>query len=152
MVPMTPRAGARERRTASRPYALARGAARPSVGTGCGGPTIGGVGSPTLGNAAFAVRVSNARPVAPTLMLFSLTPADLPLLPGSCRLLLNAPISQFLVFSNGSGQATLTVGIPGTPTLVGLDVFFQAAVFHAPGGAFADTLDFSDALRLQIGQ
>ena len=46
----------------------------------------------------------------------------------------------------------MTLGIPNSPSLVGVDVFFQGAVFHAPGGAFADTLDFSNALRVQVGQ
>ena len=41
--------------------------------------------------------------------------------------------------------------MPSTPSLVGGDAYFQGAVLHFPGGAFANTLDLSDALRVQVG-
>jgi hypothetical protein len=34
---------------------------------------------------------------------------------------------------------------------LGLDLNLQWAIVHTTGGAFADLLDFSDALRIQIG-
>ena len=85
------------------------------------------------------------------LLMFSLAPADFALPPSTCRLLLSNPIAQLLLFTNGSGQATLTFGVPGGASLLGVDLYFQGAVFHTPGGAFADALDISDALRVQVG-
>ncbi len=123
-----------------------------SYGTGCGGPTISAVGLPTSGNPAFGVRVSNAQAVAPLLLLFSSGVADVPLPPSPCRVLLANPILQLLAFTNASGQSTTLFAIPNTSSLLAADVYFQGAVFHVPGGAFADTLDISNALRLQIGQ
>jgi hypothetical protein len=122
-----------------------------TYGTGCGGPTLSAVGMPTLGNAAFGVRVSNGRAFAPALMMFSVAPADLAL-PPSCRYLLANPVSQILLFTSGTGQATLNLSVPNLSSLRGVDLFFQAAVFRSPGGAFADTLDLSDGLRIQVGQ
>lgn len=122
-----------------------------TYGTGCGGPTLSAVGMPTVGNAAFGVRVSNGRAFAPTLMLFSAAPADVAL-PPSCRYLLAAPASQILLFTSGTGQATLNLSVPNLNSLRGVDLFFQAAVFRSPGGAFANTLDLSDGLRVQVGQ
>ena len=120
-------------------------------GTGCGGPTISAVGTPTSGNPAFGGRVSNALATTPMLMMFSAAPADIALPPSTCRLLLSNPIAQQLLFTNGSGQTTFTFGIPISASLRGADVYFQGAVFHIPGGAFADALDISDALRVQVG-
>lgn len=120
-----------------------------TYGTGCGGPAIDALGLPTLGNPSFGVRVTNGRAFAPTVLLFSLAPADVPLPP--CRLLVANPLSQILIFTNAGGQATLPLGVPAAGSFLGVDLFFQAAVFRAPGGAFADTLDLSGALRLQVG-
>ena len=120
-------------------------------GTNCGGPTISAVGSATSGNPAFGVRVSNGRATAPMLFMFSVAPADLALPPSTCRLLLANPIAQLLLFTDGTGQVTYTFGVPGSASLLGADAYFQGAIFHVPGGAFADTLDISDALRVQVG-
>ena len=109
------------------------------------------MGLPTLGNPAFGVRVSNGRAFAPALLLFATAPADVAL-PPSCRYLLANSASQILLFTNGTGQATLNLSVPNLGSLRGVDLFFQAAVFRSPGGAFADTLDLSDGLRTQLGQ
>ena len=120
-------------------------------GTGCGGPTISAVGTPLLGTPVFGVRVSGAVPVAPALLLYSAASADVALAPGACRLLVADPFISLLTFTGPTGSTTYTFGVPNLPALRGMDLYFQYAVIHSPGGAFADFLDLSDALRLQIG-
>jgi hypothetical protein len=122
-----------------------------SYGTSCGGPLLAAVGSPTLGNAAFAVELSGARAFSPVLFLFSSTSADIPLPPSACNLYLGAPLSSLLRFTNAGGQSVLQVGIPNWPALRGVDLHFQGAVFRSSGGAFEGALDLSDALRVQVG-
>ncbi|MBL8896307.1 MAG: VCBS repeat-containing protein [Planctomycetes bacterium] len=122
-----------------------------SYGATCGGPLIAALGSPTLGNSAFAIELTGGRAFSPALFLFSSTPVDLPLPPSACNLYLGAPLSSLLRFTSGSGRAVLPIGIPNWPALRGVDLYFQGAVFRSPGGALDGTLDLSDALRVQVG-
>jgi hypothetical protein len=130
----------------STPPALAQ-----SYGASCGGPQLGTSSAPTLGNTAFAVALSNARSFAPALFLFSDTPAQIALAPSACSLYLAAPISTILRFTDGRGAASLPIAVPNFPALRGIDLYFQAAIFRSPGGAFESTLDISSGLRLQVG-
>jgi hypothetical protein len=130
----------------SSPPALAQ-----SFGASCGGPVISASSQPTLGNAAFAVQLSNARALAPALFFYSGGAGDLALPPSACHLYLAAPIASMLRFTSSTGSASLPLAVPSFPALLGVDLYFQAAVFRSPGGAFEDTLDLSGALRLQAG-
>ncbi|MBL8896308.1 MAG: VCBS repeat-containing protein [Planctomycetes bacterium] len=130
----------------SAPPALAQ-----SFGTSCGGPVLSASGQPTLGNAAFAVQLSNARAVAPALFFYASGAGDLALPPSACHLYLAAPIASVLRFTSSTGTASLPLAVPSFPALLGVDLYFQAAVFRSPGGAFEDTLDLSAGLRLQAG-
>ncbi|MBK9386970.1 MAG: VCBS repeat-containing protein [Planctomycetes bacterium] len=123
-----------------------------SYGASCGGPVLSSSGQPTLGNAAFGVHLGNARSFAPALFFYGLEAASTTLPPSSCSLYFASSLGSLLVFTSGTGERTLSLAVPNDPFLRGADVFFQAAVFRAPGGAFADTLDLSNGLRLQVGQ
>ena len=122
-----------------------------SYGAGCGGPLLAGVGSPTLGNPAFGVQVSNARAIAPAIFFYGLQPASVPLPPSACSVLFGGSLGSLLAFTSSSGAATLSFSVPNDPFLRGADLFFQCAVFRSPGGAFSGTLDLSNGLRLQVG-
>ncbi|MBL8899381.1 MAG: VCBS repeat-containing protein, partial [Planctomycetes bacterium] len=122
-----------------------------SYGAGCGGPLLAGVGSPTLGNPAFGVQVSNARAIAPAIFFYGLAPASVPLPPSACSVLFGGSLGSLLAFTGSSGAATLSFSVPNDPFLRGADLYFQCAVFRSPGGAFSGTLDLSNGLRLQVG-
>ncbi|MBL8897967.1 MAG: VCBS repeat-containing protein [Planctomycetes bacterium] len=124
-----------------------------AFGTGCAGtgglvPLLAGTGLPTLGNAAFGLHLSQARAVAPFLVLLSATTSEIAV--GSCTLYLGAPLISILRFTNGSGENDYVFGVPNDPLLLGATVFFQDAVFD-PAGAYASTLALSNALRVRVG-
>ncbi|MBL8900507.1 MAG: hypothetical protein JNM84_22950, partial [Planctomycetes bacterium] len=122
-----------------------------SYGAGCGGPVLSALGTPTLGNAAFAVQLASARPFAPALFFYGLSAASTPLPPSACSLLFGNSLGSLLSFVNGAGTTTLAFAVPNDPLLRGADLFFQCGVFSSPGGAFSGTLDLSNGLRLQVG-
>ncbi|MBK9385665.1 MAG: VCBS repeat-containing protein [Planctomycetes bacterium] len=124
-----------------------------AFGTGCAGtgglvPLLAGTGLPTLGNASFGLHLSQARAVAPFLVLLSATTSEIAV--GSCTLYLGAPLISILRFTNGSGENDYVFGVPNDPLLLGAAVYFQDAVFD-PAGAFESTLALSNALRVRVG-
>ena len=108
--------------------------------TGAGGhvPSLTSLGgSPSIGNADFQLAVTNAVGGGLAVALGSLGPASIELEPGT---LLVDPASLFLVDSiglsgspgvAGQGIGFLPSPVPDAPVLVGLELFFQAAVIDA---------------------
>lgn len=126
--------------------------ARP-FGAGCPGssgtPTISAIGSPYFNNPAFGVKVSSARIFAPTLLGLSLNQFTSTL--GSCQLYLQAPLVLLATVTNGSGEATVFLPVPGeTSGFAGCDAFFQYFIFD-PNGSYNGQFAFSDALRIKVG-
>jgi hypothetical protein len=122
-----------------------------SLGPGCGGPS----GPPTLtasagnpGAPAFTLDLVDAPPSAPSLFALGLSSAAVPL-GGGCTLYLPAPTVVGFALTNASGFADVRTAIPNDPSVRGLVVFAQAAVFD-PQGPFAGA-SFSGGLRLVIG-
>jgi hypothetical protein len=105
---------------------------------------------PVLGNAAFAVRVTQGLPLTACAMFGDVQPGATPL-GGGCTwwLGLPAPLSIF-AGTDGIGTASVNVPVPGAAALVGLQAFFQWALID-PNGAFAGAASFSDGLFVQVG-
>lgn len=125
-----------------------------TFGVGCAGtsgvPVISAVGLPTFSNPAFGVKVSNARPFAPTLLGLSLDQFTTPLGPG-CDLFLLPPIVLLSTVTNGAGEVTVSLPIPGSASsFAGCPAYFQYFIFD-PAGAYAGQFAFSDALRIKVG-
>jgi hypothetical protein len=124
-----------------------------TFGSGCigsaGVPQIHAVGSPEFGNPAFGVRVTNARIFAPALLGVSLGQFTSTL--GSCQLYLLPPLVLLSTVTSGTGEATVTLPIPGPLSgFAGCDAFFQYFIFD-PMGGYAGQFAFSDALRIKVG-
>ncbi len=124
-----------------------------TFGSGCPGttgiPVISAIGLPSFGNPAFGVKVSNARVFAPTLLGLSLNQFTTPL--GSCNLYLLPPIVLLNTVTNGLGEATVTLPIPGPFSgFAGSSAFFQYFIFD-PNGAYTGQFAFSNALRIKVG-
>lgn len=126
--------------------------ARP-FGVGCPGtagtPSISAVGSPYFLNPAFGVKVSNARSFAPTLLGLSLNQFTSTL--GSCQLYLQAPLVLLATVTDGVGETTVFLPVPGENSgFAGCDAFFQYFIFD-PNGSYNGQFAFSDALRIKVG-
>jgi ELWxxDGT repeat protein len=140
------------------PYALPLsyfGAAFNEVyGEACNGtqgkPRLRGLGgAPTLGNANFALEISNGRPNAVTALLLSPSPASIPLPP--CTLLVSlagAQIETRLLDNNG--RVVIPISVPNAVGLVGLDVYWQGVIID-PQGSFANNFAFTNGLRTMVG-
>jgi len=118
-------------------------------GTGGLLPRIASRGLPVLGNAAFAIDVTDARSLSPALVALGLAPAANSF--GSCRLLVAQPfVCLPAVVTDAAGFARTPVPIPANPVHTGLQMFAQYAVFD-PAGRLLQGLSLSDGLRLQLG-
>lgn len=135
----------------STPTALAQIYGAGCAGTGGQVPVIGAQNLPTPGASDFVVTLSNARATTLAVALFGLDTANAPLGVSGCSLLIAGPVLTVVRFTGVTGAASLPLGIPIDPNLLGFDAYFQWAVFD-PNGAFAATLAISNALRIQIGQ
>jgi hypothetical protein len=129
-----------------------------NLGPGCGNPappSLYATGSPpraTLGNATFALQSSGNPAGAACAFVASLVDGTFPLAPG-CTLYSASPATLFPPLpaaANGSGVATLGIGVPNDPALEGAHVDFQAANVAA-GGAFLSNFNLSNGLRVRIG-
>ncbi|MBL8901203.1 MAG: choice-of-anchor E domain-containing protein [Planctomycetes bacterium] len=125
-----------------------------SYGTGCVGtgglsPAIGASSLPVVGNAGFAVTLSQARPTSAAALHLGVGPDNVPL-GGGCFLLVQGPL-VFLpsVATDASGAASTPVPIPADPSLYGQTVHGQYSVVDplSPIG----TLVFSDGLAMLLG-
>ena len=124
-------------------------------GAGCPGtgglvPRLSGIGMPTIPSAGFGVQLSDAKAFAPALLLFS-GGADTFDVGGGCALLLALPTASTLRFTDAFGADAFVFGVPALPALMGLDLYFQAAIFD-PAGAFGPGVAaLSNGLRVQVG-
>jgi hypothetical protein len=93
------------------------------VGSGCDGMTMAGVGQPTLGNSAFALRISNVPAISPfAFVAFGDSNPSLDLtiigMPG-CTAYTNLSIGLFTSGPVVSGVSDFALAIPSAPVLVG---------------------------------
>lgn len=119
-----------------------------AYGTACtaSAPHLTATNIPDLGQPNFAIEMT----LAPTNSLLALAGADqnanVPVL--GCTLLV-APVWTNLLASNALGYARMALPLPTTPSLLGLNFYFQAAALDAtaPNG-----ITLSRGLRITLGQ
>lgn len=130
------------------PQALAQ-----PFGDGCSGtgglvPILAASGLPVLGNASFGLALTQGRPLAPTLFLWSFAPTQ-PAVSG-CSLLMASPFASQLRFTDGNGSDTWSFEIPNDPVLLCFELYFQVAVFDSQG-TFGGFAAMSGGLRGRVG-
>ena len=131
------------------------GALREPYGRGCPGtgglePRIAGVNLPVVGNAAFAVQLTQALPTTVTALFGGWVPGNVPL-GGGCTYWLAVPSTLTLItVTDGTGTATLPMPLPNWSTLVGLEIFFQWGVID-PNGALGNAASFSSGMLAVVG-
>jgi ELWxxDGT repeat protein len=114
-----------------------------------GTPALGTVGQPRLGNAAFAVRVSSARPTTLALLLLD-GPGGSTALAGGCTLFTGVTPAVFAQLTDATGTALQVLPIPNDPGLLGAVLRSQWTVID-PAGAFLQTLSFSNGCYVVLG-
>ena len=113
---------------------------------GARGPTLRGVGVPSIGNPAYALRSTDLIAQSPALFLFGRDPA-LAALPNGCRLTVWPPIATVVMGAGNDGVATLGLPIPGLTRLTGAVLHAQVATVDAS----RVNLVVSPVLRLELG-
>ncbi len=132
-------------------YGAVRQTTVESFGRACPGSQgemgLTAVGTPSLGNRHFALRVSSARGGVTAAAALSATRVQLPL-PGHCILYVQDP----LIYprpTDSRGVADLPLPIPTVPALVGADLFVQGIALD-PGGPIVGAAVLSAGLRLRV--
>lgn len=135
------------------PGAWTLGAPRASVapfGHGCGGaaglPRLSAVGLPQLANPGFALVATTGVPQAITAFAVGFAPRRTEV-HGDCSVFLDVAAVRWTAATT-AGDATLPLGVPAAPALLGLGLYAQAVVFGGPQAPVA----FSGALRLVMGR
>ena len=123
-------------------------------GTGALVPLMGGSGTVAIGSPNFAFNLSQA-PATSIAVLFGggsrtvSTAGPLPLPIGGGCAVLAAPDATLGFLTSASGTVTQPFAIPNSPSLSGVDLFFQWAVLDpASGSPFGLTLSAAGALQL----
>lgn len=112
-------------------------------------PQIAAFGLPGLGNASFAVDLSQAPAATLAVSFFGVGAQDVPAF--GCRLLVQGPLTAGpALVTSPFGLARTNLPIPATPGLVGASVFGQYLVLDA-NGPFLGTFTLSNGLAIQIG-
>lgn len=126
-------------------------------GLGCRGglglvPAIAGSGAPALGNASFAVLVSDARALTAGAMFLAASPLDLPLGNG-CGLHVdlfganvNVPFG-----TNARGDGSVALGVPFNLGLLGVSLHAQMVLADA-GGAYAGLATLTGGLQMLLAR
>lgn len=125
-------------------------------GYGCPGtsgrmPIISTSGSPAVSkqpNLTFGVQVSNARPLAVSVLIASATPTPAF---APCTLAVLTADVVWVDFTNAAGQSNVSIPIPPpAPNLAGANVYFQWGILD-PAGLFVNTFSLSEGLKIRIG-
>lgn len=128
------------------------------LGAGCGNPaapTLYGTGTPpraAIPNASFALHSAGNPAGAPCGFLLSTTPGAL-LLGAGCTAYtgnLATLLGPLTTVADASGDATLPLAVPNTPSLEGQTFDFQMLNL-APGGALLGGINLSNGLRVRVG-
>lgn len=124
-----------------------------TFGSACSGstgaPRIWIGGTPRLGDIAFRIELTNARPSSAALMLAG------PSLGiggefGGCAQRLVPPVLFLPSVTDQSGTANLPLAIPYEPSLVGVGLFFEWVIAD-PQGGFLGTFAMSELLEIVVG-
>ncbi|MEM7201306.1 MAG: ELWxxDGT repeat protein [Planctomycetota bacterium] len=120
-----------------------------ALGRGCaaaGEPRLDASGLPVVANPGFALQLSTARPSAAAALLLAAAAA-----PGSCTLMLTAPVVALPAQTGASGAALIPLPVPPIPALRGSSLYAQGMIAN-PGGPLAGLVDVTHALRVVFGQ
>lgn len=122
------------------------------LGPGCGSPApdLHANGVATLGNAGFALRMTNVAPGASTAIDVALGATSLPL--GPCTVYIDPNTTWVLgsYTADGSGVVTASVPVPNSASLQGRRLTFQG-IEQQVGGALFNLADLSNGLTVRIG-
>ncbi len=128
------------------------------LGAGCAtgtAPVLYAIGSParaSLGNATFGLASSGNPANVPCGFLFSVSEGTSLLAPG-CTLFSTSQatmIGPVMVFSNGSGTASMPLSVPNQASFEGMRMDFQSVNIQS-GGALLGNFNLSSGLRVRIG-
>ncbi|MEZ5966822.1 MAG: DUF6605 domain-containing protein [Planctomycetota bacterium] len=127
-----------------------------AFGAGCAGtggqvPILAAAGQPplpTLPNPTLALQLTNARPLSVAVVVAGFSRASAT----PCDLLIGTLGPNWVVFTNAAGQAAVALPLPATPSLAGLPLWFEAAVWDPAGGStFIANLALTAGQRLTLG-
>ncbi len=126
------------------------------LGEGCAA-TAGGelyaAGTPahaTLGNDTFALESTGNAPGMPNLLLsaFRASPSNV----FGCTLWLSGfPLPISTTHADATGLASHALAVPASPSLEGLDVYFQSIGLNPGQGSILRLFDLSNGLRVRVG-
>lgn len=111
-----------------------------------GVPNIGSNGTWYYGSTSFAVTCSSIAAFAPGALAASPSPASLPLFGGTILIDIG-PAVLYPQLSSGAGTTNKLFGLPGSPALAGLHVYFQHGFMD---GAAVQGFSLSAGLDLEI--
>lgn len=136
------------------PFEAFGGAMWEQYGNGCGAaqgtPVAAITGDPLVGSGGVSWRLQRGAPNALCLLLLGLDRNDVPL-GNSCRLLVGGANVCTFGLTDGAGTAAFAMPLPNNPSLAGLHLWGQFAVFEA-GGPLAGLGTSSPGLHLLIGR
>lgn len=120
-----------------------------TYGQSCTNATIGANSSPIIGNSLFAFNLVGAPTDGLSALVFSTSDAEIPLT-GTCSVYVDPAAFAFTVtpFKPVSifGSASVPFGLPGIPSLCGVDLFAQFALIDNSGA-----LSTTDAIHCRLG-
>jgi hypothetical protein len=125
-----------------------------TYGAGCPGtaqlvPAIVAIGLPQLGNAGFALGVSNGPSSSAAVLAWSDHSANVPV--SGCDVLLGGSfVTQPLIALDALGAGATPFALPNAPALDGLTIYFQYLVLD-PNGPFLGFSTLSNGLAAQLG-
>ena len=130
---------------------IADGASGSAVGSGCASGAVPNLSTtiPVIG-APVVISVTNALPNRPGMLVASYGAATSTSMGGGCTAYVDlGAYSQLASFTtNGLGTFTYVDVVPSIPTLVGLDLVLQAAIFPASGPM---TFNLTNGINMQLG-
>ncbi|MEM7205959.1 MAG: hypothetical protein AAF628_37235 [Planctomycetota bacterium] len=121
-----------------------------SLGGGCGRGGVSAATCARAGNNEFTLRLRDARPEAPTVLVLGSAAAPYPC--GPCALLVDASSGATLPGgrTDPRGNAAVPVPLPALPTLVGATLALQWVTATGSSAACPLGFDFSDTLAVTI--
>jgi ELWxxDGT repeat protein len=124
-------------------------------GVGCLGrngiPQNDAVGAPTLGSSSFAVTVSEARRSAGAILFFGANRSNLDVGNG-CSIYVSPILVSVGTTTNSTGEAKVSLAIPNSSALLGVQAFLQWAIDDPTYGAYHGTASLSGGLQVMIGR
>ena len=128
------------------PFDITGGFVTEPYGSGCGAQ-LGASGAARIGQ-SLAVELT-ASPNAPALLFFDTAAAYSPL-GGGCTLYLGTSSFLFGLTTDANGEAQLPVSLGSSPSLVGVELFLQAAAVVV-GGPYLGLVELSNGLEVIVG-